>query len=215
MAAQPLIRMYEAYQDAAQTVQEMEAAGILCSDISIITSHFVDRGTNGMTPDRLELTAIGDRSKAGKRYAISPASTAGTGLISGLGALTIPDIGPVVAAGWLVSSADVIAAGLAQRGLVCALTDSGLNERRVRLYVNGVRGGATLVAVRSDCEHHALTQTILQRHNPIDPEVFDMAHRYHSFDELPSSGSSSGCLIGGELRANDAGCPSGVGIFRT
>ncbi len=66
MADKPLIRMYEAYQNAAQTVQELEAAGVLCSDISILASHFVDRGTNGMTPDRLELIAIGNSSRVAK-----------------------------------------------------------------------------------------------------------------------------------------------------
>jgi hypothetical protein len=215
MAAQPHIRMYKAYHDAAQTVHELEAAGIRRCDISLLTSHFVDRGTNGMTPDRVDLTATGDRSRAGESYAISPAIAAGTGLMSGLGALTIPDIGPVVAAGWLFSSADVFAAAPAQRGLVGALTDSGLNERRARLCVNGVRGGATLVAVRSEGVHHALTHTVLQRHNPIDPEVYDMTHRYGSFGELPSSGSGTGYQADGDLRATDAAHPSGVGIFRT
>ncbi len=95
------------------------------------------------------------------------------------------------------------------------MTASGLNERDARTYANGARRGATLVAVRSDYEHHASTETILQRHSPIDPEVYDMTHRYGNFGELPSGASSSGCLIDGELRANDAGRPSGIGIFRT
>ncbi len=67
MAAQPLIRMYEAYHNAAQTVQDLEAAGILRCDISILASHFVDRGTNGMTPDRLELIAIGRQLESPQR----------------------------------------------------------------------------------------------------------------------------------------------------
>jgi hypothetical protein len=207
--------MYEAYRDAAQTVQELEAAGILCSDISILASHFVDRGTNGMTPDRLELIAIGNSSRVRKGYAVRLAIAAGTGLLSELGALTIPDIGPVVAAGWLPSSAAVLSAGYAPRGLLGALTASGLNERRAQLFANGVRDGATLVAVRSDGVHNASTEQIMQQHSPSDPEVYDKTHRYGSFGELPSSRSETGYQTDGDLRATDAGRPSGIGIFRT
>jgi len=188
MAAQPLIQMYDSYRNAAQTVKELEAAGVLRCDISILTSHFVDRGTNGMTPDRLELTAIGGRSRAGARYPAGPAIGAGTKPQSELAAFTIPDIGAVVAAGWLASSAAVLGAGYAPRGLMGALTASGLNECDARLYANGARRGATLVAVRSDYEHHASTETILQRHSPIDCEALDIGRNEGGADELPGSG---------------------------
>jgi hypothetical protein len=207
--------MYKAYHDAAQTIHELQVAGILRSDISILASHFVDRGTNGMTPDRLELIAIGNSSRARTGYAVRPEIAAGTGLLSELGALTIPDIGAVVAAGWLVSSADAFAAGPGQRGLVGALTDSGLNERRAQLFANGVREGATLVAVRGDGAHNPSTEQIMQQHSPTDPEVHDMTHRYGSFGDLPSSGSETEYQTDEDLRATDAGRPSGVGIFRT
>jgi hypothetical protein len=207
--------MYESYRNAAQTVQELEVAGILRCDISILTSHFVDRGTNGMTPDRLELTAIAGRSRAGEGYAVSPTIAAGMGLLSELGALTILDIGPVVAAGWLASSAGVPAAGAATSGLIRVLAGSGITERRAILYANGVRRGATLVAVRSEGMHHASTEAIMRRHGPIDPEVYDMTYRYGSIGELPSNYSGTGYQTDGDLRATDAARPSGVGIFRT
>ena len=215
MAAQPLIRMYEAYPNAAQTAQELEAAGVLCCDISILTSHFVDRGTNGMTPDRPELTAIRNRSRAGAGYRAGLAIEAGTGPQSELAAFTIPDIGPVVAAGWLASLVEGPAASPATRGLADVLAAAGITERRARLYANGVRGGATLVAVRSDGAYHASTETIMRRHNPIDPEVLDIARSSVGVGELSGSGSESGYQADGDLRTNDAACHSRVGIFRT
>jgi hypothetical protein len=96
-----------------------------------------------------------------------------------------------------------------------ALTASGLNERRAQLFANGVREGATLVAVQSDGAHNASTEPIMQQHSPTDPEVYDMTRRYGRFGELPSSGSETWYQTDGDLRANDAGRPSGVGIFRT
>jgi hypothetical protein len=168
--------MYEAYWSAAQTVQELEAAGILRCDISILASHFVDRGTNGMTPDRLKSTGNGEISGGG------------ADLLASLGLLTIPDIGPVVAAGWLASSAGVPAAGAAKSGLIRLLAGSGITERRALLYANGVRRGATLVAVRSEGIHHASTEAIMRRHGPIDPEVYDMTRRF-GFSELSRAGT--------------------------
>jgi hypothetical protein len=96
-----------------------------------------------------------------------------------------------------------------------ALTASGLNERRAQLFTNGVRGGATLVAVRSDGAHNASTEPVMQQHGPTDPEVYDMTHRYGRFGELPSSGSVNCYRTDGDLRATDAAHPSSVGIFRT
>ena len=50
-------------------------------------------------------------------------------------------LGPVVAAGWLASTAVGIAAGAATGGVVGALTEAGVSKEDAPLYAEGVRRG--------------------------------------------------------------------------
>nr|WP_315975123.1 DUF2382 domain-containing protein [Microvirga sp. HBU65207] len=77
----------------------------------------------------------------------------GAGLLAGLGMLAIPVLGPVVAAGWLVSTLVGAGAGAAIGGLTGALVDAGVDENDAHAYAEGVRRGGALVTVRaSDTE---------------------------------------------------------------
>ena len=59
------------------------------------------------------------------------------------------------------------------------------DDRRARLLNRGVRGGATLVAVRSDgTRDHASTQPILDWHGPIDPQGYVKIQPYRRQIEL-------------------------------
>jgi hypothetical protein len=74
----------------------------------------------------------------------APESAVGgaVGLLAGLGLLAIPGIGPVVAAGWLVSTAAGAAAGGATGGLIGALTQAGVSEEDAHVYAEGVPAAA-------------------------------------------------------------------------
>src|ERR1043165_3327930 len=108
-------RLYDNYADAQQAVRNLEACGIPHGDISIVannaeswydqpkaikrnTTRRVDRDGDGVD-DRAEGAAAG----AGIGATVGGAA----GLLAGLGLLAIPGIGPVVAAGWLASTAAV------------------------------------------------------------------------------------------------------------
>jgi uncharacterized protein (TIGR02271 family) len=99
------------------------------------------------------------------------------GLLAGLGLLAIPGIGPVVAAGWLASTAAVAAAGGATGGLIGALTQSGIGEPEARNYAEGVRRGGTLVTVRVRDTDRMQVEAIMDRHNPIDTKGTAAADR--------------------------------------
>ena len=85
------------------------------------------------------------------------------GLLAGLGMLAIPGIGPVVAAGWLASTAAVAAVGGTAGGLIGALTQSGVDEREANAYAEGVRRGGTLVTARVPDTDRARYEAILDR----------------------------------------------------
>jgi hypothetical protein len=62
--------------------------------------------------------------------------------------MAIPGLGPVVAAGWLATTALGALAGGATGGVVGALTQSGVSEDDAHVYAEGVRRGGTLLTVR-------------------------------------------------------------------
>ena len=163
-------RLYKDYDTGARVVAELEHFGLPHTDISIIANNDtgwfdrnrstrIDRDADG-TDDRAEGAAAG----AGIGATIGGVA----GLLAGLGLLAIPGIGPVVAAGWLASTAAVAAAGGATGGLIGALTQSGIGEPEARHYAEGVRRGGTLVTVRVRDTDRMQVEAIMDRHNPID-----------------------------------------------
>jgi len=90
--------LFDDYQDAAATVRELEAAGFRVEEISLIVSTYEDEVGETYVEDR-----AADGAGAGAGIGALLGGTGG--LLAGLGALAIPGIGPVVAAGWLVSAA--------------------------------------------------------------------------------------------------------------
>ncbi len=55
--------------------------------------------------------------------------------------MAIPGLGPVVAAGWLVSTAALGVVGGMTGGIIGALTRSGVDEDDAHAYAEGVRRG--------------------------------------------------------------------------
>jgi hypothetical protein len=177
-------RLYDNYDAASRAVTELERAGIPHSDISIVASNAegwydrdrtvvrrsgkVDRDRDGVD-DRAEGAAAG----AG----IGAAAGGLAGLLAGLGLLAIPGLGPVVAAGWLASTALVAVAGGAAGGLIGALTQSGVSEEDAHVYAEGVRRGGTLVTAK-------VPETDRQRHEAIlDRSAVDIRERAKLYEE--------------------------------
>jgi stress response protein YsnF len=166
-------RLYKDYETGARVVAEVERAGIPHSDISIIAnndsgwfdrnrSKRIDRDADG-TDDRAEGAAAG----AGIGATLGGVA----GVLAGLGMLAIPGIGPVVAAGWLASTAAMAAAGGAAGGLIGALTQSGIGEREAHAYAEGVRRGGTLVTVRVPGADRTRLEAIMDRYDPLDTSI--------------------------------------------
>ena len=104
-------RLYKDYDTGARVVSELGRSGIPHTDISIVSNN--ERGWfDRDRPRRIDRDADGtdDRVEGAATGAGIAATLAGVaGLLAGLGMLVIPGIGPVVAAGWLVSTAAMAA----------------------------------------------------------------------------------------------------------
>src|ERR671920_1144773 len=71
------------------------------------------------------------------------------GLLAGVGALVIPGIGPIVAAGTIASTLAGAGIGAAAGGLLGALAGMGIPEEEARHFEQGVQSGGILVTVRA------------------------------------------------------------------
>src|SRR6478736_5970942 len=141
-------RLYDNYTDAQQAVRRLESAGVPHSDISIVANNSDSWFNSDKKVDR-DHDGVDDRAEsAGKGAGIGAGVGGAAGLLAGLGLLAIPGLGPVVAAGWLASTAVGAAAGAATGGIVGALTEAGISKEDAHAYAEGVRRGGTLVSAR-------------------------------------------------------------------
>jgi hypothetical protein len=137
---QTITGLYGNYDDARAVVNKLEEAGISSANIAI-----VDRDS-----ETGETTYAGEGAATGAGVG---AVVGGTGrLLAGVGLLGIAGEGPVVAAGWLVSTVAGAAAGAvaggAAGGIIGSLTDAGVDEDKAHDYAEGIRRGSTLLSAR-------------------------------------------------------------------
>jgi len=72
------------------------------------------------------------------------------GLLTGLGMLAIPGLGPIIAAGPIVATLAGVGAGGAVGGIVGALVGMGIPEYEAKRYEGAVKDGGTLLSVHCD-----------------------------------------------------------------
>jgi hypothetical protein len=158
-------RLYNSHMEARAAVRELERAGVPHGDISILVSNAdqsYDEKTNSY-PDR-DLDGRDDRAEGAAGGAGVGAAVGGTvGVLTGLGLMAIPGVGPVVAAGWLVAMLTGAAAGGAAGGIIGALTQTGVNEEDAHVYAEGLRRGGALVSARVADQDAARLQAIMDR----------------------------------------------------
>lgn len=143
-----LTHLYDSYHEASLVVTELKRHGIPEADISLVSNNADNQSGSNGTVDR-DHDGVDDRAEGAATGAGVGATIGGVGgLLAGLGMMAIPGIGPVVAAGWLASTALGVAVGGAAGGIVGALTQAGISDDDAQVYAEGVRRGGTLLSVR-------------------------------------------------------------------
>ena len=92
---QTLTKVYERHDQARQVVRELESAGFAGSSLSMLANKSVSD----------QYTDVDNVSEAGTGAGIGAVVGGTAGLLTGLGLLAIPGLGPIVAAGWLATTA--------------------------------------------------------------------------------------------------------------
>ena len=187
--AKQVIGMFDTLEDAEATIRDLQAVGISNTDISFVG-----------TDRRGETTVAGDE-QAGGEHTGEVAAGAGfgagggaivgglAGLLIGMGALMIPGIGPVLAAGPFAAAigsagaalgAGAIGAGIgaATGSLLGALVAAGIPDEDANVYAESIRRGGTLVIARVNEPEVAQVLEIMDRNHVVD--VDDRGDEYRA-----------------------------------
>lgn len=162
-----LSRSYDNYETARAVVEQLEAAGVSSSDISMVGRDETAEKTN-----------------AAEGAGIGAGIGGAAGLLAGVGLLAIPGIGPVVAAGWLASTAAGAVAGAAAGGLVGTFVKEGHDKDEAEYYAETVRRGGSVVSVRAEPEQEAAVEAILDGAQPIDRTTREAEYRAGGWDRF-------------------------------
>lgn len=161
-----ITRLYDDYETAARAYNDLERAGISKDDISIVANNGEGWYEHGLEPGRIDRDGDGvdDRTEGAAAGAGIGGTVGGiAGLLAGLGLMAIPGLGPVVATGWLASTAMLAVAGGAAGGLIGSLTQHGVDEDDAHAYAEGVRRGGALVTARIAAEDRVRVEAIMDR----------------------------------------------------
>lgn len=128
---------------ANQIVDQLTRSGFSSNDISVLfpdkkTSHEFSHEKNTKSPEG----------------AVTGATTGGVlggalGLLAGIGALAIPGVGPLIAAGPLLAALSGAAAGATVGGIAGGLIGLGIPEFEAKRFENRISQGNILISVHS------------------------------------------------------------------
>jgi hypothetical protein len=121
----------------------------------------------GIQPERIGILgqpAGGDDNTAAAA-GVGGVAGAATGLALGLGAITIPGVGPIIATGWFLSGA---VTGALAGGVLGALVDAGVPTSDAERHAGEHALGRSVVSVRGEERDVALVTRILDEALPLE-----------------------------------------------
>ncbi|GJE59094.1 hypothetical protein [Methylobacterium trifolii] len=202
MTQQTVTALFDRYEDASAAVGKLEAGGIPHDAISIVSNNEGDRHAGLIPKDGAHVSAdTKDKAKDGTGTGATLGTVVGgaAGLLTGLGLIAIPGVGPVVAAGWLVATLTGAGIGAAAGGLAGGLAGAGVSEKDAHAYGEGVRRGGTLVTVRADEAHGHMVMDVLEEHGSVDLDQKADAWRQDGWTAPSISGAETSPVVGTTL----------------
>jgi hypothetical protein len=136
--------IYATPSTAEAAVDHLLANGFTNSAISVLLPD--DKSTRAFAHEKSTKAPEGTATGAATGSVIG-----GTlGLLAGIGALAIPGVGPLIAAGPIMATLAGAGAGGAVGGMVGALVGMGIPEYEAKRYEGAVKDGGTLLSVHCD-----------------------------------------------------------------
>jgi len=129
---------------ASDIVEQLKLAGFARTDISVLMPDHA--GTRDFAIENQTKAPEGAAAGAGTGAVVGGA----LGWLTGIGALAIPGLGPLIAAGPIMAALSGAAVGGAVGGLTGALIGMGIPEFEAKRYEGKVKSGHALVSVHSE-----------------------------------------------------------------
>jgi uncharacterized protein (TIGR02271 family) len=158
-----VIGTYSSLQTAHDVVNDLVNAGFHRNSISLVAHDADEKYASHVDRD----TSMDDTAKGAGVGALVGGLG---GLLLGLGALAIPGVGPVIAAGPLAAALAGAGVGAVTGGIIGALVDLGVPEDSAHMYAESVRRGNALVAAQVEDNRVNEATRIMQRSGLIDIE---------------------------------------------
>lgn len=138
-----VVGVYETEQEAIMAIEDLVKQGYNKQDICVIGKDL--KNVNYIAD---ETGTVAEESAA--TGALAGGTLGGlTGLLVGVGALAIPGVGPIIAAGPIASSLIGAVAGAGLGGLTGALIGIGIPDHEAEYYGNSVKEGKILVLTKN------------------------------------------------------------------
>jgi len=138
-----VVAVFDDRNDAQDAINGLRDAGFSADDISILAR---DRDVAGRLADD-----TGTEAAAGAATGALAGGLLGgvAGWLVGIGALAIPGVGPIIAAGPIAAALGGAALGAATGGIIGALTGAGVPEDEARYYDDEFRRGGIVVTMQA------------------------------------------------------------------
>jgi hypothetical protein len=180
-----ILATFDTVEHANSAISDLVSSGFKREDIGLALQ---DR-------DNTYETYVGDGDVSGGEGAGFGAIMGGLlGAVVGLGAIVIPGIGPIIAAGPLAAGLGALAgagigaaSGAVTGGITASLVDMGVPEEDASYYAESIRQGSALVSVTAHDVDVDRATHILSSHNPtnIDQRVAQWRARgWTGFDPM-------------------------------
>jgi uncharacterized protein (TIGR02271 family) len=150
-------------ENAVDVVNDLVNAGFHRNSISVVANDADEKYASYVDQD-------GSMDDTAKGAGIGAALGGLGGLLLGLGALAIPGIGPVIAAGPIAAALAGAGIGAVTGGIIGALVDLGIPEESAHIYAESVRRGNALVAAQVEDNRVDEATRIMEREGLVDIE---------------------------------------------
>lgn len=165
-----VVGLFPSRDQAEKAIKAFREKGLTEKEVSIVAKQETVKGAGAKAGGRQDMEAGGDLGTG--QDLTSGATWGGTlgglaGLLASAGALAIPGIGPLVAAGPIAATLGGAAAG----GIAGSLIDWGVGGEAGKKYEEGVKRGEILAAVKADKAKVDEAAQIMRQYGAKDVEV--------------------------------------------
>lgn len=169
--AKTVVGLMDTPAEAESVVRDLaQSCGCERSDIGLMARGPQSEAT-GATGATSEHSGSGSEMASGALKGAGTGAAVGgvLGLVAGAASLTIPGLGPLIAAGPIAAALGGAGIGAAAGGLIGALSNLGVPEEEAHYYAEGVQRGGTLVTLHARSDDVAdCAAEVMRRHGAVD-----------------------------------------------